>query len=379
MANNIPPNSSRKYTPEELTPNNLTNSIVMDEGGNKFHIRTADLTYPTNAGDNEYPHYMGFFINMRGKSKFLTDKNAKEINYAAENRFDRKKLNEMLNGGTAILGGLVGGNVGMSIAGTVLANKSKSSAYAKWIGLAAGGIAGGVAGYALADQAASYFEYDKAYRLSSVITLAVNEKPSVQYQVDYSTQDMGTLGGIIAGGTSAIDSTLTSGANEIGRAALLNLAAIPGGIASAFGSDFDYKALASVGTGTALNPFREQVFQNVSARSFQFDYKFLPRSELESKAVETIINEFKFHMHPELSAGGLFYIYPSEFNIVYYFKDKKNTHMHRISTCVLQNMQVDYGGQQFASFNNGAPSEINMRLQFVELEVLTKERIKKGF
>jgi hypothetical protein len=48
---------------------------------------------------------------------------------------------------------------------------------------------------------------------------------------------------------------------------------------------------------------------------------------------------------------------------------------------VLENMQVDYGSNQaaFNSFDDGMPSEINLRLQFRELEILTKERIDKGY
>jgi hypothetical protein len=84
-------------------------------------------------------------------------------------------------------------------------------------------------------------------------------------------------------------------------------------------------------------------------------------------------------MHPELSAGGLFYIYPSEFNIVYYYNNVPNPTLFNISTCVLENMTVDYGGQQFGSFRDGYPTEINISLKFVELEVLTKERINLGY
>jgi hypothetical protein len=84
-------------------------------------------------------------------------------------------------------------------------------------------------------------------------------------------------------------------------------------------------------------------------------------------------------MHPELSTDGLFYVYPSEFEMQYYFKGKENQFVHKISTCVLKNMTVKYGGQYFTSFENGSPAEITMKLDFQELELLTKERIIKGF
>jgi hypothetical protein len=112
-----------------------------------------------------------------------------------------------------------------------------------------------------------------------------------------------------------------------------------------------------------------------------FDYKFVPRSESEAKMVRDIIQEFKFHMHPEISSSGFFYVYPSEFNIEYRYRNGENDNINKISTCVLENMQVDYGSNQaaFNSFDDGMPSEINLRLQFRELEILTKERIDKGY
>jgi hypothetical protein len=43
-------------------------------------------------------------------------------------------------------------------------------------------------------------------------------------------------------------------------------------------------------------------------------------------------------------------------------------------------MSVDYGGQTWNTFGDGMPTEINLSLEFRELERLTKERIdKEGF
>jgi hypothetical protein len=252
---------------------------------------------------------------------------------------------------------------------------------------AIGTVAGGIAGAATGAVAANYFEPDKTFRIDTAIMLAVQERPSVTYGVNYQAQDMGTLAGFLAGGTSAIDSGMMDAGGEAARAFLLNVAQVPAGVTNAMGAtDLDIKAMASVGTGTAMNPFREQVFKSVDTRTFDFNYKFLPKSPRESENVWRIIQAFKFHMHPELSSGGLFFIYPSQFNIVYYFNDKPNPTLFNISTCVLQNMTVDYGGQQFSTFvPPGAdsavsyPTEVNMKLRFVELETLTKERIDEGF
>ena len=151
-------------------------------------------------------------------------------------------------------------------------------------------------------------------------------------------------------------------------------------VPAAITSNVDPKTLAALGTSQALNPFREQVFQNVETRSFNFDYKFLPRNAGEAKTAQNIIRMFKFHMHPELSTGGLFYIYPSTFDIQYFFKGKENQNINKISECVLASMKVDYGPNgQMSSFADGSPTEITMSLSFVELEVLTKERVNVGY
>jgi len=364
-------------TAEELNPSRFSATGGQVEG-QRYNV--GMMQYPSAVGSEEYPHYVCFFINVRGKSKYKNSYKTTEVSGAGENRFDRAQAQKNLNTATNVAGAALGAKAAYDVSSKAAANMGGTSGKAKAIGVTVSTIMGGVGGAVAANAVSNYFEGDKTYRIDSAIMLAVNDRPSVQYQVEYQSQDMGSLAGLIAGGTSSIDSGFLDAGGEAARAALLNVAQIPSGIASAFGSNFDYKAMASVGTGTAMNPFREQVFQNVQTRTFNFEYKFLPRDAAESKAVQNIIKMFKFHMHPELSEGTLFYIYPSEFNIVYYFKSSANPYVHKISTCVLQSMNVDYGGPgQFTSFADGSPAEINMRLQFVELEVLTKERINDGY
>jgi hypothetical protein len=192
--------------------------------------------------------------------------------------------------------------------------------------------------------------------------------------MNYANKELGTLLGVLSG--SVIDGTGSIGAGsvEAGAAMGASLAKLPG----AFGAA-DIASALSVSTGTALNPFRETVFESVDFRSFAFKYKFYPKNKRESDDVHKIIETFKFHMHPEMSAGKLFFIYPSEFNITYYFGNDENGYFHRFATCVLENMDVSYGGEQFSSFRDGSPTEINMSLTFRELEILTKNMISEGY
>ncbi len=362
----------------QLDPSAFGSSQVNTAKEAKLKYSINQFAYPAKVSATEdLQHYVGFFINVRGKSKFLKKNSAVQITSVGENRIDRTQAGEVVQAGLTA-GAVVGGaKVGAALSQRVLANVGKTATATKVVAVTASTAAGAYAGY----QVASFFEPDTRFRIDTAIMLAVNERPSVRYGVEYSGQEMGSLAGFLAGGTSAIDSGYLDMAGEGAAAALLNVAQIPAGIAGALGATkLDVKAMASIGTGTTPNPFREQIFQNVDTRTFNFDYKFLPRSYDEVQNVYRIINEFKFHMHPELSAQGLFYIYPSEFNIVYYYQGAENKYIHKISTCVLENMSVDYGGsQQFGSFADGAPNEINMRLSFRELEVLTKERIQKGY
>ena len=137
--------------------------------------------------------------------------------------------------------------------------------------------------------------------------------------------------------------------------------------------------IISASSKTTLNPFKEVLFTGIDFRSFSFKYKFMPKSKKESDQVQAIIQKFKFHMHPELSENKLFFIYPSEFEISYILNGSHNTYLHKLKPCALETMDVTYGGEQYSSFTNGNPTEINMSLVFRELEILTKKQMDSGY
>jgi hypothetical protein len=364
-------------TAEQLNAAGLTNQGGESlYGGVKYNVRTT--TYPSAVSTaDDLKHYVGFFINIRGKSKYKNTKGweSTEITGVDENRLNRTDLGKRFNVVAGAAGAYFGAKMGVGVANKVLGNVGQTSTKAKVITKAVAGVAAGAAGA----YAATLFEADKTYRIDQAILLAVNEKPNARYSVNYTDESLGVGAGVLAGGASFADINKGQFAAETTRALMLEAAQIPSNIAGALGVNFNVGNVASVATGTTPNPFREQVFKGVDFRTFQFNYKFVPRSAQEAANVENIIQAFKFHMHPEVTAGGLFYIYPSEFNIVYYYDGKENPHISKISTCVLEDVEIEYGGQGFNTFSDGMPTEINMRLKFKELETLTKERIDKGY
>ena len=118
-------------------------------------------------------------------------------------------------------------------------------------------------------------------------------------------------------------------------------------------------------------------------RQFSFEHVFLPRDETEYRQVKQIIYTFKKYMHQILGAGKFIMKYPAEFSIAYFYKNAVNPELFRISNCALTDLKVEYGGSDFTTFREtstlkGAQTEISMKMQFTELEMLSQERIDSG-
>jgi hypothetical protein len=65
------------------------------------------------------------------------------------------------------------------------------------------------------------------------------------------------------------------------------------------------------------------------------------------------------------------------------YNGSENQYLQKISTCVLENCTVSYGGDRYRTFtpnDEGAPPvETNITLEFGELELITKERVYEGY
>jgi hypothetical protein len=359
-----------------------------------------NLTYPEDLTQKpDLQHYAVFYINVRGKSKFVPGYKTLDVDVSSTGQ---NRLGSANKGEAAITGAGLGAAVaaggaitsaykvlgGVSAAKTT-GNKSKSGSAGITIpkNLVGLGALGGLTAYAgtVATLGAltlrGALSPDVPKRITDCIALPIDRRPEVTYSMKYDTLDFGMLGGLF-GGSGAVDS---SGASLEAAAGLaMGLAGLP----SKYAQYNDLLGLGPksvkegmmAGAAVQTNPFREVTFKEIDFRTFAFSYTFLPKSKTEVYNVKRIIDLFKFHMHPELSSSGMFYVYPSEFEIVYYYKGKENNFINKISTCVLEKMQVSYGADDyFTSFVEGEPSEIKISLQFRELELMTKERIVKGY
>lgn len=239
-------------------------------------------------------------------------------------------------------------------------------------------------------------------RLKESICLYVPNDVSINYSTDWmasSTISESMVNGIGSGivGSAAIATDMADAANNAAQSALDSIKGLFGNSADSQQTNMsggsntmaqvmraalynlpgEEAALVSRASSRAINPKREQIFNQVNFRSFSFAYHFYPRNEIELKTVEKIIKTFKYHMHPEYtSSAELLYIYPSEFDIAYFNNGQKNTHLHTHTACVLTDLKVNYTPMGvFATHENGAPVQIDIDLTFMELATLTKNNI----
>lgn len=203
---------------------------------------------------------------------------------------------------------------------------------------------------------------------SASLTEALGGAGLVAAGVDSAMTEVGSLGG---------DNTNLGGGvmgEAIAKAAAASKSAVGPGDVSAF-------ILAS--NGLAINPRIEVLFKSIANREFQFDFKFTPRSQAEMQEVLNIIKTFRFHAAPELapeSDSGRYMIPPSDFDITLCYDGQANPAFPKISTCVLEGIDVNYvSNGQFATHEDGTPVEIAMQLRFKEVEIVHKDLIDKGY
>ena len=145
------------------------------------------------------------------------------------------------------------------------------------------------------------------------------------------------------------------------------------------------EALSKKAFGEASNPYMEVLFDQMSLRTFTYNFQFAPRNQEEAEEVQNIIQLFRFHMAPELRPNVNRYVgLPSQFDIHYMFLSKdgvasENNYYNRIATCVLTDCKVNYTPTGVKSFEDGGPVQTTMTLSFKEIELLTKDKIAQGY
>lgn len=255
-------------------------------------------------------------------------------------------------------------------------------------GLAIGALAGFAGGASIAANTKNSTFSRPQKRLKSVIALHVPNQLSIRYGAGWSEEETFAMQALIEGGstafralqsaTEALGNKNVKGAGDALVSGAKGISSIVANVALTKGPN---AGAMSALTGLAPNPMKEQIFKGVDFRTFTMEYQFAPRSIEESNNVNDIIKAFKYHMHPEYKqdSNNFLFLYPSEFDIEYYNNGEENLNIHRHTSCVLTEFNVNYTPNgNFSTFEGGRPTQINVSMTFKELTVLTKELIAEG-
>ena len=227
-------------------------------------------------------------------------------------------------------------------------------------------------------------------RLKTQIAMYMPQQVNVTYGANYTDTEMGAL----------TEVALNAYNNAIGgrfRSAFENVLNMDQGIAETLQKGL----LASIGIipgfggareafeakeGAIISDRLELAFKGINKRNFQYTFKMIPKNEKEADEIRKIVFAFKANMLPEFVGGnraGRRLVVPNTFDISYMYVGAENDYLHKISTCVLENMSVSYGGDRYKTFEGRAdgapPVETSMTLAFTEIELITRERVFEGF
>ena len=233
----------------------------------------------------------------------------------------------------------------------------------------------------------------------SSIYLPMPENLVYNEPIDWQGTDLGMMKG-------AADALLGKGGsdNVLGGAALSQAGNVLAGGAGAIvskllgGGLLGGAVLGGLGGGAALqgviesklriksNPFKEQTFQGVGFRPFEFSFVFNARSQSEVLTIKDIINTFRKYSKPSLdSPDSAIFRYPGEFIIEFKTIDDEegnwydNQYLPRLKHCICKSVNTNFTTAGWKSFEEGAPTTITLQLGFEEIDIITAEQIQEGY
>ena len=227
-------------------------------------------------------------------------------------------------------------------------------------------------------------------RMKTAIALYMPASVQVTYGANYTDTEIGSMAeraaevlkDFGAGRTAdAFTKILNADSDLVKNAGQFLLAGV--GNLPGFGGA---KELEAMKKGRIISNRMELAFKGINKRQFQYTFKMMPRNQRESDEIKKIVHAFKFNMLPEFEGSdlsGRSFIVPNTFDIEYMYNGKQNQYLHKISTCVLESMNVTYGGDRYKTYTATAegapPQETTISLNFKEMEMITRERVEDGF
>lgn len=360
--------------------------------------------YPSEGLGTSVPNYIVFYINLPEAAKFdvTSESFSGDVSTSDQNIQKTRGINDAIDprlGAGSLAAATFGYGAIKDVAssayqGNIVTDLEKMGSKFASKGVASTFTAG------VASVAKSITKKPKMKRIKEAIAIYMPDTVFHTYSHDYDVQSLTSALGDI-GKAQKGASVLSSAADKFSvnpttgfgvsdafgevfnpaQGGNVELAATIAENAGVVGGGFTDFALRS--QGLAINPQVELMFKGTGNRGFVFDFKFQPKNKKETETIKHIIFLFKRYAAPVLANAGVpgaYFAPPGQFDIQYYFGGTENPYIGKISTCVLENMDVNYSSAgQFSTFADGSPVEINVQLRFKEVDILTRDMIDAGF
>lgn len=126
--------------------------------------------------------------------------------------------------------------------------------------------------------------------------------------------------------------------------------------------------------GIAINPFLTVMFKEPTFKTHEFSWNLLAKDPEESRIITSIVNEFKWHMLPDIAknSSGTLLNYPSMVQVGFYSNDD---FLYRFKPCAITDFSINYAPASTPSFFKGSqnvPTEVKINLRLMEIEYWTK-------
>ena len=341
--------------------------------GNTYDFKRT--TYPLEGMGTEVPSYIIFYINLPDTAKYTggAENIVKDATSTSNQNVDLSR------GGNASVGLGSAAGVGVQDQAVQIAARAATPNVALGDILPSmeqlgGAVRVAAAGTAVAALARKVEKKPKTLRIKEAIAIYMPDTVMHTYSHDYDRASMTDAMGRLGEGQRALSVMDSEGAG--GTEVMAKAAVATGQVGKSF-TDFALRSKART-----VNPQIEMMYRGSQNRSFILEFRFQPRNEKERDAIQDIIFLFRRYAAPDLAEDGYgsYFIPPGEFDIQYYFKNEENKYIGRISTCVLQNIDVNYASAgQWATFADGQPVEILVTLRFAEVDIITRGMVDAGF
>jgi hypothetical protein len=180
---------------------------------------------------------------------------------------------------------------------------------------------------------------------------------------EYSTMDLGVIGGMALGGGPKLSSINTE-----------NIRALAG-------SKLGVGEQTSFLTKQVKNPNTNTTFTANTLRTFAFNFKLIASSEEESEIIRQIHTRFRYYAYADMleNEDNILLNYPPVWTIK--FMDmgtgEENKFIPRIFSTYLASCDSTFNAGGNMYYNNNAPLEIDMSLMFQETRTLTRKDIRE--